>query len=338
MTPDTLATQLLTRTRRYTGLTPSGNPQLGNLVGAIQPAIADAETTDTVVAIVDLHALTVEHDPKQLAERTLRFATVILAAGLDVEQAPMYAQSHVSAHTGLHYLLEAATHYGEAQRMIQFKEKSARQETVRLALLTYPVLMASDILLYDTDEVPVGEDQRQHVELARDVALRFNRTYGDVFTVPKVVLPRVAARIMDLTDPTRKMGKTNAGGAGVIFLLDRPDEIRRKISRAVTDSRNSVAYDRANQPGVSNLLAIASALTDTDPERLAGDFTGYGALKSGVADIVIETLRPLQVRYAELSADPTTVRGILADGARKVAERADRTLNRARTAIGLLPA
>jgi tryptophanyl-tRNA synthetase len=335
-TPDTLASTLLTRTRRYTGLKPTGHPQLGNLLGAIRPVVDDDPGHDTIVSIVDLHALSVDQDPRLLADLTLEFATVLLAAGLDTTRTPLYVQSHVGAHTGLHYLLEAATNFGEARRMVQFKEKSAQQKQVRLALLTYPVLMASDILLFDTDEVPVGDDQVQHVELARDIAVRFNQVYGPVFTVPKAVRPQVAARIMDLADPSTKMGKTNAAAAGVVFLLDRPDVIRRKISRAVTDSLNSVAYDPAAQPGVSNLLAIAGALTGVSPESLASGFAGYGALKAGVTDIVVEALRPLQIRYAELAADPTTVRAVLADGARRVAERADRTLSRARAALGLL--
>src|SRR5690606_9036872 len=238
--------------RRLTGFQPTGRLQLGNYLSAIRPMVAgqdrsrpypDGRPRECLVTVADLHALTVEHRPHEVRSRTLELATTLLAAGIDPQQTVLFVQSHVGEHTGLHYLLECVTGYGEACRMIQFKEKSRSQRHVRLSLLTYPVLMASDILLYDTDEVPVGEDQAQHLELARQVATRFNHRYGDTFTVPAAVTPDVAARIMDLADPTTKMQKSSAGGAGVIYLLDPPDVIRRKVRAAVTDSEGEVRYD-----------------------------------------------------------------------------------------------
>jgi tryptophanyl-tRNA synthetase len=329
------------RTRRLTGLTPSGELHLGNLFGAIRPmvagqrAAADPDRTETITFVSDLHALTLDHDPRLLRARTLRHATLLLAAGLDPHRSILYAQSRLREHLELHYLLECAATYGEAHRMIQFKEKSAGQAGVRLSLLTYPVLMAADILLHDIDEVPVGEDQSQHLELARDVATRFNSRYGETFVVPRVVNPGVAARIMDLADPGRKMSKSTSP-AGTLFLLDPPDAVRRKVARAVTDSGGEVRFDPAGKPGVSNLLEILAACRGGGPADLAAGFSSYGQLKAAVAGAVDEVLRPIQARYAELAEDPAYVRDILADGAERVRGRAGATVRRARAAIGLL--
>ncbi|MGW2198481.1 tryptophan--tRNA ligase, partial [Streptosporangium sp. NPDC001682] len=254
--------------RRLTGFTPSGDLHLGNYIGAIAPIIAEQATTDTVVFISDLHSLTLEHDPVEVRRRTLEFATILLAAGADPDACLFLVQSHVPEHTELHYLLECTTGYGEAQRMIQFKEKSGRQNQVRVSLLTYPILMAADILLYDTDEVPVGEDQSQHVELARDIAQRFNTRYNPTFTIPRAVNPPVAARIMDLASPGDKMSKSAPSTAGVLRLLDEPDVLRRKVMRAVTDTDSVVSYDPDRKPGISNLLAILAACTGDEPQRL----------------------------------------------------------------------
>jgi tryptophanyl-tRNA synthetase len=350
--------------RRLTGLTPSGHLQLGNLFGAIRPMVAaqqattgvdrthaitgmdrthastGVDRTHAITFISDLHALTLDHDPRRLRAITVEHATLLLAAGLDPARSILYAQSQLREHTELHYLLECATGYGEAHRMIQFKEKSAGQAGVRLSLLTYPVLMAADILLHDIDEVPVGEDQSQHLELARDVAIRFNDRYGATFVVPRAVNPGVAARIMDLTDPTRKMSKSQSRTdtpAGTLFLLDPPDVLRRKVMRAVTDGEREVRYDPVAKPGVANLLEILAACHGGDPAELAAGFAGgYGALKAAVADAVCEELRPIQARYAELAGDPGYVRGVLADGAERVRDRAAATVGRARQAIGLL--
>ncbi|MGC5014191.1 tryptophan--tRNA ligase [Streptosporangium sp. DT93] len=323
--------------RRLTGFTPSGDLHLGNHLGAIAPIVAGQATTDTVIFISDLHALTLEHDPAEVRRRTLEFATLLLAAGADPDRCLFLVQSHVPGHTELHYLLECVTGYGEARRMIQFKEKSGRQERVRMSLLTYPILMAADILLYDTDEVPVGEDQGQHVELARDIAQRFNTRYGPTFTVPRAVTPPVAARIMDLTSPGDKMSKSAPSAAGTLRLLDEPDVLRRKVMRAVTDTEGVVGYDPARRPGVSNLLAVLAACTGGEPERLAGEFGRYGELKEAVADAVVATLTPVRERYLRLAADPRHVQEALRAGAERARDLAGTKVRRAKAAIGLLP-
>jgi tryptophanyl-tRNA synthetase len=345
--------------RRLSGFTPSGHLHLGNYLGAIRPVVDSQHDADTVALVVDLHALTVEHHPQRVRTLTGELAGMLLAAGVDPERTLCYVQSHVPEHTGLHYLLECATYFGEARRMIQFKEKSKTQPQVRLSLLTYPVLMAADILLHDIDEVPVGEDQTQHVELARDIAVRFNNRYGEIFVVPKAVNPPVAARVMDLADPTAKMGKSSSTDAGVLYLLDPPEVLRRKVMRAVTDSGSEVTgsevrYEPGRRLGVANLLEILAACTgysgsaashpsgsataaSDGPAALAGLFRSYGELKAAVADSVIATVRPLQARYADLRAEPGYVDSVLADGAERARERVAATVRRARDAIGLLP-
>jgi tryptophanyl-tRNA synthetase len=328
--------------RRLTGLKPTGHLQLGNYLGAIRPmvqaqsAASSPPGSDSVVAVVDLHALTVDHRPHEVRALTLEQATTLLAAGVDPQRTTLFVQSQVPEHTELHYLLECATGYGEAQRMIQFKQKAGAQRHVRLSLLTYPVLMTADILMHDTDEVPVGDDQSQHLELARDVATRFNHRYGDTFTVPRAVKPAYAARIMDLADPTVKMEKSATDPAGVLYLLDPPDVLRRKIKRAVTDGDGDVRHDPATKPGVSNLLEILAACTGTTPADAARDLPTYARLKAATTEAVIETLAPLQHRHAALSRDPGQVRQVLAAGAARARERAGRTVARARRAIGLL--
>jgi tryptophanyl-tRNA synthetase len=330
--------------RRLTGLKPSGHLQLGNLIGAIRPIVAaqtsHADGTGTlvqpIVAVVDLHALTVEHRPHEVRALTMEQATTLLAAGVDPERATLYVQSHVPEHTELHYLLECVTGYGEARRMIQFKEAAAGQRHTRLSLLTYPVLMAADILLHDTDEVPVGDDQLPHLELARTVATRFNARYGDTFTVPRGVKPAVGDRIRDLADPGVKMAKS-VTGAGVLRLLDPPDVLSHKVKRAVTDGDGQVRYDPVRKPGVSNLLAIVAACTGGDPATLAAGISSYRQLKAVTTEAVIATLAPIQRRHAELLRDQPYVRGVLAAGAARVRERAAATVARTRRALGLLP-
>lgn len=343
----------VTRPRRLSGFQPTGALHLGNYLGAIRPMIdsagpagptadrrpaADAgptADTESVVMIADLHALTVEHDPARLRRLTTDVLATLLAAGVDPLRTLIYVQSDVPDHAELHYLLECATGYGEAARMIQFREKSAGQHQVRLSLLTYPVLMAADILLHDADEVPVGEDQTQHLELARDVANRFNTRYGRTFVVPRAVSPAVAARVMDLGNPAVKMGKSSASGTGVIHLLDPPDTVRRTVTRAVTDPGTEVSYDRYRKPGVANLLEILAALTHGEPAEIAEGFGSYGALKETVADAVIEALRPLRDRHAALVADPAHLDQIRRDGAARARQRAGDTVRRAKRAIGL---
>jgi tryptophanyl-tRNA synthetase len=323
-------------TRRLSGLKPTGHLHLGNYLGAIRPLVDSQDQTECVVMIADLHALTVHHDPDELRALTREVAALLLAAGVDPQRSLCYVQSQVPQHTELHYLLESATGYGEAQRMIQFKERAGRRGPVRLSLLTYPVLMAADILLHDADEVPVGEDQSQHLELARTLAARFNSRYGPTFTIPRGVYPPVAARVMDLTEPLSKMGKTAAVHSGTIFLLDPPAVVRRKVLRAVTDAGGAVRYDPGAGPGVANLLEILAACTGRSPAALAQLFGGYGELKTAVADAVTNILEPIQRRYAELARDPGPVDAVLRAGAQRAGERAAHTVRRARAAIGLL--
>ncbi|MFF4847864.1 tryptophan--tRNA ligase [Streptomyces sp. NPDC001194] len=329
-------------TRIFSGIKPTGHLTLGNYLGALRQWVAaDQHPDEALFCVVDLHALTVEHDPARVRRLSRQVATLFLASGLDPEKCTLFMQSHVDEHTRLSYVLECTATDGEMRRMIQYKEKSARAqasgEGVRLSLLTYPVLMAADILAYGTEEVPVGEDQRQHVELARDLAVRFNQRYGQTFTVPKATLPEVAARVMDLQEPTSKMGKSGGAGPGVVFMLDEPGVIRKKVMRAVTDSGDGgVVYDREARPGVANLLDVLAACTGGDPAALAEEYSGYGALKRDVADAVVELLRPVQERHAELAADPAAVEKVLREGAGRARSLARPIVDRAYRAIGLL--
>ncbi|NML52046.1 tryptophan--tRNA ligase [Streptomyces sp. R302] len=330
-------------TRIFSGVKPTGHLTLGNYLGAVRRWVeVDQHQGEALFSVVDLHALTVEHDPARVRRLSRQAATLLLASGLDPELCTLFVQSHVDEHARLSYLLECTATDGELRRMIQYKEKSvqAREagQGVRLSLLTYPVLMAADILAYGADEVPVGEDQTQHVELTRDLAVRFNQRYGHVFTVPRATRPAVAARVMDLQDPTSKMGKSHENGTGIVYLLDDADTVRRKVMRAVTDSGQEVAYDRELKPGVTNLLDLMAAATGGDPEELAGGYASYGALKKDTADAVVELLRPVRERHAELAADPAYVDGVLRRGAERARGTARPLVDRAYRAIGLLPA
>ncbi|MFD8615144.1 tryptophan--tRNA ligase [Streptomyces sp. NPDC059631] len=330
-------------TRVFSGVKPTGHLTLGNYLGALrQWAETDQHRADSLFCVVDLHALTVDHDPARVRRLSRQAATLLLAAGLDPERCTVFVQSHVDEHARLSYLLECVATDGEMRRMIQYKEKSAREQvrggSVRLSLLTYPALMAADILAYDTDEVPVGEDQTQHVELARDLAVRFNHRYGQTFTVPKATPPKVAARVMNLQDPTSKMGKSDDTGPGIVYLLDEPEVVRKKVMRAVTDSGQDVVHDRAARPGVTNLLEILAACAGGDPEALAAAYSSYGALKKDTAEAVVETLRPVQERHRELCADPGYLEQVLRAGAEKARTMARPTVDAAYRAIGLLPA
>ena len=315
---------------------PSGDPHLGNLLGAVAQWVDEVERADCFYCVVDLHAITVLQDPSQLRFRTLDLATTFLAMGLDPERATLFVQSHVPGHRGLTWLLECTASFGELRRMTQFKEKSDRHEFVSAGLFTYPALMAADILLYDTDQVPVGDDQRQHLELTRDLAIRFNSRYGDTFTVPEGVYRVAGARIMDLQDPTKKMSKSLDSPQGTILLSDDDATIAKKIKRAVTDTETEVRFDVEAKPGVSNLLSLLAACTDKSPEAVAGDFTRYGDLKAATAEAVVEFLRPVRERHHTLSNDPAQVERILATGAERAAEVAEVTLSRAERAMGFL--
>jgi tryptophanyl-tRNA synthetase len=309
-------------------LTPSGRLTLGNLLGALRPMAARQD--DAYYGLADLHAMTTAHDPALLRARTAEMATLLLAVGLD--RATLFQQSRVPAHAELAYLLECTAYTGELNRMIQFKEKGRGVDSTRVSLYTYPALMAADILLYRPAAVPVGDDQRQHVELTRDLALRFNRTYGEVFTVPEIVTPAAGARVMDLTDPTRKMSKS-ADAAGSIFMLDPPDVVRRKVARAVTDSDtgpSAVRRDRSAKPGVTNLLEILDACGGS-----ADEITSYGALKTAVTDAVVAVLEPVQKQYDDLAADATYVAEVYARGAERCRQVTAPVLAAARAAMGL---
>ena len=325
-------------TRVLSGIKPTGHAHLGNYLGALRPWVADQHDHDSFHPVVDLHALTVEQDPAELRANTLELVRTLIAVGLDPDVCTLFLQSHVHEHPELAWLLECTATFGELRRMTQFKEKSGGQETVRAGLFTYPVLMAADILLYDADLVPVGDDQRQHLELTRDLAIRFNGRYGETFVVPEAGVPKVGARIMDLQDPTGKMGKSLDSPQGTVYLLDDPDAIARKIKRAVTDTGADVVYDPEHKPGVSNLLEILGAATGRTPAEAAAGYSQYGPLKADTADAVVELLRPVQERYAELVADPTGTAGILEKGAAKAHAVAAATLARAKDAVGLLPA
>ena len=318
--------------RRLSLLTPSGHLTLGNLLGALRGMAAEQETGRCYYGVSDLHALTTAHDPRELAASTRELQTLLLAAGLDPARSTLFRQSDVPAHTGLAYLLECTAYVGELSRMIQYKEKGRGRPRTRASLLTYPVLMAADILLHRPTHVPVGDDQRQHVELNRDLAVRFNRSYGAVFTVPEIVTPPAGARVRDLSDPTRKMSKSDPVGTGVVFLLDPPDVVARKVARAVTDSDTGADAVRRSpdKPGVTNLLEILAACGGS-----ADGLTTYGALKRAVTDAVVAELEPLQKRYAELAADPAYVDGVFRAGEERCRTVTAPVLAAAEAAIGL---
>jgi tryptophanyl-tRNA synthetase len=313
-------------------ITPTGHLTLGNLLGALRGMVAAQDSGACFFGVSDLHAMTTPHDPSTLRQAVAEVSTLFLAAGLDPERATLFRQSQVPAHRELTYLLECTAYTGELNRMIQFKEKGRGVASTRASLYTYPVLMAADILLYRPSSVPVGDDQRQHVELTRDLAIRFNSTYGRVFTVPEVVLPAVGARVMDLQSPTSKMSKSDVSGAGVIRLLDPPDVVRRKVARAVTDSDTGADAVRADpaKPGVTNLLDILAACGGS-----ASGITTYGALKSAVTEAVVAVLEPVQASYAALASDPAYVASVFAAGSARCRDVTASVLADATSAMGL---
>jgi tryptophanyl-tRNA synthetase len=322
--------------RVLSGLQPSGDLHLGNYLGAIRNWVADQEAHDAFYAVVDLHALTLDIEPADLRSRTYETAVDLVASGLDPDRCTLFVQSHVHEHTQMTWLLECTATMGELGRMTQFKEKSADNESVRAGLLTYPVLQSADILLYDAERVPVGDDQRQHLELTRELANRFNFRFGPTLVVPEAAIPAVGARVMDLQHPERKMSKSVASPLGTVMLFDEPEEIERKVKKAVTDTDGEVRYDRAAKPGVSNLVELLAVATDRTPTEVAGSYQRYGDLKRDVAEALVELLRPVRERRAELAADPGAVTAILAKGADKARSVASVTYHRAAEAIGLL--
>jgi len=321
----------------FSGIQPTGAIHIGNYFGAIKQWVDGQDDAENIFCLVDMHALTVPQEPSVLRAATLGTATVLLAAGIDQTKSRLFVQSHVREHGELAWYLSCVASMGQLQRMTQFKEKSeAQRGESRVGLFTYPVLMAADILLYHTTHVPVGDDQKQHVELTRDLAQRFNATYGEVFVLPSPAIPKAGARIMGLDDPTKKMSKSAPGSYHAVRVLDSPDQIKKAVMAAQTDSGREVRADPA-RPGITNLLAIYAAATDTGVEEAEAHFAGargYGDVKKELVEVLVETLRPLRERYAELSADPAMVSELLRQGAAAVQPIARQTVDAAKHAMG----
>jgi tryptophanyl-tRNA synthetase len=325
--------------RVFSGIQPTGAKHIGNYIGGMRQYVATQDAGDALFCIVDLHAITVDYDPQDLHERTLDLAALLYAVGLDPERCTLFLQSQVTAHAEAAWLLSSVTGYGQLGRMTQFKDKAEGRDSVSAGLFTYPVLMAGDILLYQTDIVPVGDDQRQHIELARDVAERFNARFGETFKIPRGVFPEVGARIMDLQEPTKKMSTTGGTPQGTVLVLDPPDVIRKKLKTAVTDSGREVRYAPDEKPGVSNLVEILSVATGrTIPDvESAYDGRGYGDLKTDVGEALVELFAPVQARYAELRADDGELRRLLRIGAEKAEASAAPTLRTMYDRMGFVP-
>ncbi len=305
--------------RVFSGIKPTGDPTLGNYSGGFRQYAATQELGEAFFCIVDLHAITVEHDPQDLRRRTLDLAAMLLATGIDPERSTLFTQSHVPAHAQAAWLLSAVTSYGQLGRMTHFKEKGNQKGFVSAALFEYPILMAGDILLYRSTHVPIGDDQRQHLELARDIAERFNSRFGETFVVPEGIYPETGARIMDLQDPTGKMGKTGSSDLGTVRMLDEPDAIRKKFMSAVTDSGREVVYDGEKKPGIANLLEILEVATGEPIAAIEGRYLdkGYGDFKREVGESVVALLEPIRKRYQELRRDETEILRVLAQGAER---------------------
>ena len=322
------------------GIQPSGRLTLGNYLGALKNWVPLSAQYDCYYMLVDLHAITVRQEPAVLRERCYEFLALYIACGLDPAHNTLFVQSHVPAHARLSWILNCYTQMGELNRMTQFKDKSAKHaDNINAGLFDYPVLMAADILLYQAQKVPVGDDQKQHLELTRDVAQRFNNLHGPVFTVPEPMIPPVGARIMGLQTPESKMSKSDDAETNAIYLLDPPDVITRKIKRAVTDLGNEVRFDIAAKPGVSNLMSILSATTGASFDAIVEQYNGqgYGKFKQAVADAVVECLKPVQAKYQDVREDRAGLQSILREGARKAAARADATVARVHDALGFIP-
>jgi tryptophanyl-tRNA synthetase len=322
----------------FSGIQPTGEMHLGNYVGAVKRWADEQQRADAIYCVVDLHAMTVPYEPEELRSESRRLAMLLLAAGLDPERCTVFLQSHVPLVTELTWILNGVATMGELRRMTQYKDKGRGQESVSVGLFDYPVLMAADILLYDTDEVPVGDDQTQHVELARDIAVRFNHRFGETLVVPKATIPSVGARVMDLQRPEAKMSKSLDSPQGTILVLDSPAAITKKVKSAVTDSGAEVRFDPDDKPGVSNLLALYASATGTTLPQAEAEFAGaqYGTFKAAVAEALVEYLRPVRERYEGLAADPGELTRILARGAEKADAIASVTMDRVREATGLL--
>ena len=320
----------------FSGIQPSGTLTLGNYIGALKNFSKLQDDYDCIYSIVDMHAITVRQNPAELRRRCLELAAIYIASGIDPKKSLIYCQSHVSGHAELAWILNCFTYMGEMNRMTQFKDKSAKHaDNINVGLFTYPVLMAADILLYQTNLVPVGHDQKQHLEICRDIAQRFNGIYGDVFTIPEGYIPKVGARVMSLQEPNRKMSKSDPEDT-FVALVDDPDTIRRKIKRAVTDSDGEIRFDPENKPGVSNLLSIMSALGAGEIDALVNEMQGqgYGTLKNRVADCVIAALEPMQNEYKRLIADKAYLQGVLDENAKTAIYLATKTLRKVQKKVG----
>ena len=323
--------------RVFSGIQPTGNIHIGNYLAAIQYWVSSQEQFDNIFCIVDLHAITVPQEPKILKAKIREVAALLFAAGIDSEKSRVFIQSHISAHTELTWILNCFLPLGWMQRMTQFKEKSPKQKgNVNVGLFDYPALMASDILLYDTDLVPVGEDQKQHVELTRDIAQRFNAIYGETFKLPEMVIPEVGARIMGLDDPTKKMSKSEQNVGHAIYLLDKEDVIRKKIMGATTDSLREIRFDKS-RPGIHNLLIIYESFTKYNRVEIEKRFAGkdYLYFKRELAEVIIESLRPLQPRYQKIIAEPSYLDSLLSKGVAQVQPIAEKTLEMVKNKIGI---
>jgi tryptophanyl-tRNA synthetase len=320
--------ETLDKPRIFSGIQPTGRKTLGNYSGGFRQYAQTQETGDGVFCIVDLHSISVEYDPAELRSSTLDLAAMLFATGLDAERSTVFCQSHVTAHAEAAWLLAAVTSYGQLGRMTQFKEKSAAHEFISAALFTYPVLMAGDILLYQTDLVPVGDDQRQHLELARDVAQRFNHRFGETFRMPEAIIPEIGGRIMDLQEPTNKMSTSLSSEQGAVYIEDPPDAIRKKFKTAVTDSEREIRYAPAEKPGVSNLLEIMSVATGEPIEALEQRFAGagYGDLKEAVGESVVALLTPVREQFEALRSDERELQRLLSVGAEKARRASEPTL------------
>ena len=325
--------------RIFSGIQPTGQLTLGNYIGALRNFKLLEDEYDCLYSIVDMHALTVRQVPADLRKACLRTMSIFLASGLDPKKNIIYFQSQVHEHAELSWYLSCFTYMGELQRMTQFKDKSAKHaDNINAGLFTYPVLMAADILLYMSDLVPIGADQKQHLELSRDIAQRFNAVYGDVFVVPDGYFPKVGARVMSLQDPSRKMSKSDPEET-YIAILDKPDVIRRKMRRAITDSENSVRFDPEAKPGVSNLMSIMAALTGMTMDEIASEYSGkgYGAFKDAVADSVIACLEPIQHEYDRIIADKAYLQEVMQNGAERASMLAHKTMLKVRKKLGIAP-
>lgn len=328
----------MAKKRVFSGIQPTGSIHLGNYLGAVKNWVDSQEEYENIFCVVNSHAITTKQDPEQLRQKTYELAAMLLACGIDTQKSHLFIQSEIDEHAALAWILDCNIPMGDMSRMTQFKDKSAKNpKNINVGLFNYPALMAADILLYQVDGVPVGEDQKQHLELTRDVAMRFNRDYGECFKIPEPLIPKVGARIMGLDNPESKMSKSSSGANHAIFLLDSPEAIAAKFKKATTDSHNTIVFD-PSRAGLYNLLSIYEIFTHKSRESIEQEFAGkgYGQLKSAIAEVVIESLRPIRERYERLMGDEGYIREILAQGAQSVRPIASGTYERAKELVGLV--